>query len=138
MSATTTAIRDDAGEDIAPEATNTASENTAPTTDTPAAGIGFGMIALLVAISVVSGAIGAVAYDRYRTPPPRIMVLDMPALIEPISTDASLNEYQKRQITEDLGRALDAAMTQEVEVNGNIVLDASVILRAPESSYVKP
>jgi len=72
------------------------------------------------------------------TPPPRIMVLDMPALVQPIASDPSLNEYQKRQITEDLGRALEAAMNEEVEVNGNIVLDASVILRAPESSYVQP
>ena len=62
----------------------------------------------------------------------------MPALVQPIASDPSLNEYQKRQITEDLGRALEAAMNEEVEVNGNIVLDASVILRAPESSYVQP
>lgn len=100
--------------------------------------LGIGMIALLVAISVVSGTIGAVAYDRFRSPPPRIMVLDMPALVQPIASDPSLNEYQRRQITEDLGRALEAAMTEEVEVHGNIVLDASAILRAPEDSYVQP
>ena len=131
MSATTAAIHEDTPPDVPAEAT-------AEPAKVARADIGLGMIALLVAISIVSGAIGAVVYDRYRTPPPRIMVLDMPALVQPIATDPSLNEYQKRQITEDLGRALEAAMIEEVEVNGNIVLDASVILRAPESSYVQP
>ena len=131
MSATTAAIHEDTSPEVSAEAT-------AESAKVARADIGLGMIALLVAISVVSGAIGAVAYDRFRTPPPRIMVLDMPALVQPIASDPSLNEYQKRQITEDLGRALEAAMNEEVEVNGNIVLDASVILRAPESSYVQP
>ena len=131
MSATTAAIHEDTPPEVSAEAT-------AESAKVARADIGLGMIALLVAISVVSGAIGAVAYDRFRTPPPRIMVLDMPALVQPIASDPSLNEYQKRQITEDLGRALEAAMNEEVEVNGNIVLDASVILRAPESSYVQP
>ena len=131
MSATTAAIHEDTPPEVPAEAT-------AESAKVARADIGLGMIALLVAISIVSGAIGAVAYDRFRTPPPRIMVLDMPALVQPIASDPSLNEYQKRQITEDLGRALEAAMNEEVEVNGNIVLDASVILRAPESSYVQP
>ena len=131
MSATTAALHEDTPPEVPAEAT-------AESTKVARADIGLGMIALLVAISVVSGAIGAVAYDRFRTPPPRIMVLDMPALVQPIASDPSLNEYQKRQITEDLGRALEAAMNEEVEAKGNIVLDASVILRAPESSYVQP
>jgi hypothetical protein len=92
---------------------------------------------LMIAISVISGAIGAVIYERMQPPPPRILVLDMGALLKPIAEDPSLNALEKRRITEDIGVSLDKAMQQEAET-GAIILDASVVLKAPGDSYVQP
>lgn len=92
---------------------------------------------LMIAISVISGAIGAVIYERMQPPPPRIMVLDMGALLKPIAEDPSLNALEKRRITEDIGASLQQAMQREADT-GAIILDASVVLKAPRDSYVQP
>ena len=92
---------------------------------------------LMIAISVISGAIGAVIYERMQPPPARIMVLDMGALLKPIAEDPSLNALEKRQITADIGASLNKAMQREADT-GAIILDASVVLKAPRDSYVQP
>lgn len=93
--------------------------------------------ALMIAISVISGVLGAVVYERMQPPPPRIMVLNMSELLQPIANDPSLNALEKRRITEDIGSALQRSMQIEAD-NGAIILDASVVLKAPEESYVQP
>ena len=94
-------------------------------------------VMLFVSIAVVSGAIGAVAIDKSKPRPQRILVLDMAGLLDPIANDPALSAYEKRRITEDLGAAVNRTIAIEAD-NGAIILDASLVLRAPGGSYVQP
>lgn len=95
------------------------------------------MIGLVVGVALVSGAIGAAIMDLRRPLPPRVLVLDMASLLDPIANDPALNSYEKRRLTEDLGAALNRAMQAEAN-EGAIIIDASMVLMAPGSSYVQP
>lgn len=89
------------------------------------------------ALGAVSGIGGAVFYGAYQTPPTRVMVVDMTRLLEPIATDPTLDEYEKRRITERFGDALNRVLDEHART-GVIVLDASAVVRAPGDSYVEP
>lgn len=89
------------------------------------------------ALGAVSGIGGAVFYSAHQTPPQQVMVVDMAQLLEPIAADPTLDEYEKRQITERFGDALNRTLDERARA-GVIVLDASAVVRAPGDSYVEP
>jgi hypothetical protein len=94
-------------------------------------------IVLSIAVAGVSGALGGVLYARHQAPPPRIVIVDMRRLIEPVVNDASLADSTRRQRIAEIGAAVNKSVERYV-LSGAIVLDASSILRAPREAYVEP
>jgi hypothetical protein len=99
--------------------------------------VSFVGILLSVAVAGVSGALGGVLYVRHQTPPPRIVILDMRRLIEPVVNDASLADSTRRQRIAEIGSAVRKSVERYAQ-GGAIVLDGSSILRAPREAYVEP
>lgn len=92
---------------------------------------------LSAAFCITAGALGGVLYGRLQDRPPRVVVVDLRRLIEPIAIDPALSEDDRRQRTEKIGEAVRASVETYV-ASGAIVLDASAVLRAPETAYVQP
>lgn len=97
----------------------------------------FGGIAL--AIAVLSALTGA-AWQARRSnepPPPRVRVMDINRLIEPLAADLTLTDEERADRARALSLALGAAVAAEV-ATGAIVLDAAAVYAAPDDAYVRP
>lgn len=92
---------------------------------------------LSAAFCITAGALGGVVYERLQDRPAPMVVVDLRRLIEPIATDPSLSEDDRRERTQKISEAVRASVETYV-ASGVIVLDASAVLRAPENAYVKP
>jgi hypothetical protein len=67
---------------------------------------------------------------------PTIYVVDMNQAVRSISGDTSLTDDGRRQRIEVIGQRYRSFIDQQRSL-GNIVLDASVVLAAPQASYVE-
>jgi hypothetical protein len=88
-------------------------------------------------LSLGAGVLGGMWYVKHQNPAPRLMVLDMRQLVEPLAANPALDATEQKRRVDLLSRrasaSIDAYATQ-----GTIVLDASAVLRAPRSVYVQP
>lgn len=98
---------------------------------------GVGLYLLSLAISAMAGALGGAVYVRHQIHPQRVLVLDVRRLAEPILKDEGLTEAARRQRIEQIGTAVGQTLGQYAQ-QGDIVLDASAVLRAPKDAYVAP
>jgi hypothetical protein len=94
-------------------------------------------ILVSIAVASASGALGSVLYMEHLRPPPKIVILDMRRLIEPVVNDESLTDALRRQRIAEIGSAVDKSVARYA-AGGAIVLDGSSILRAPRDAYVEP
>jgi hypothetical protein len=99
--------------------------------------ISVGLYLVSLAIAGASGALGGIWYLRHQTPPPRLLVVDMRRLVEPVLADSTLPEAERRERITQIGTAVSRMLNQYSQ-EGAIVLDASAVLRAPRQAYVQP
>jgi hypothetical protein len=92
---------------------------------------------LSLAVAGASGAVGGALYVRHQPRPPRVVVLDIRRLAEPVVNDASLSDAARRQRITQIGSALSQNLAHYAQ-DGAIVLDGSAVLRAPREAYVEP
>lgn len=92
---------------------------------------------LSVLIAAVAGAIGGVAYERFSTPPQRLVVVDMEEMLKPLATDPALDENERKVRAKLIAEAITKSADDLVQ-QGFIVLDGSAVLRAPKDIYVEP
>jgi hypothetical protein len=102
--------------------------------------------ALNLLVAAVSGVLGAVLYAHWRyvppapppvAPPPRLVVLDMQQLIEPVMKDATLDDSGRRARVMEISNHASKTIDKYV-ADGIVVIDAAAVLRAPAGMYVKP
>jgi len=97
-------------------------------------------VLVVVAMSLSAGVLGAIVYLHRQpstAPAPHIVVVDMRHLIEPVMTNASLDDASRRRRAAEIGKSMGVAMDRYA-ASGAIVLDASAVLRAPKEFYVEP
>ena len=92
---------------------------------------------LSLAVAGASGAVGGALYVRHQPRAPKVVVLDIRRLAEPVVNDGTLSNDARRQRIAQIGSALSQNLTHYVQ-DGAIVLDASAVLRAPREAYVEP
>lgn len=90
---------------------------------------------VLIAIGVVSGVLGGYIYAQQNKSEMNIMILDMPRMIKPIAEDDTLNDYEKRKMTMQLGEILKKKAARLAE-QGVIVFDGALIIKAPDNKYM--
>jgi hypothetical protein len=95
-----------------------------------------GIVASL-ACSGIAGALGGLLAPHRQIPPPRIAVLDMRSLVESIASDPSLDAAGRQRRAEELTKSINRTVDRYAS-EGVVVLDASIVLRAPREMYVRP
>lgn len=99
-----------------------------------------GTIALYVVwgtLSLGAGVLGGMWYVKHLNPPPRLMVLDMRQLVEPLATNPAQDASEQKRRIDVLSQRASASI-DAYAMQGAIVLDASAVLRAPRNVYVQP
>lgn len=98
----------------------------------------FVVAVVLSVLAGVSGLVGAAIQSRRQTPPaPRILVVDITRLVEPIAADASLTDAERVTQARALSEAIGRAVAEQVAA-GAIVLEADAVYAAPPDAYVRP
>lgn len=99
--------------------------------------VGVVSLALTIAVSGISGALGGLLYARYQKAPSPVVVVDMRKLLDPVVRDGSLDDAARLKRTAQIGTAISQVVEHHVAA-GTVVLDGSAVLRAPQELYVQP